>query len=613
MSMASSSSTTGRETESSEPDPEAGGGGGGGGAAAYHRSPLDDSGVSITSDSVDVEGAGTHAERACEKCRVGKRKCDKALPECGRCARLSIPCVYLFDASPEASSANGGAAPTPVPRPRDLAPLLRGHDPLTDISAQDVLALLDSLDVDLPSLTKEYFIVIHPWLAVIHPLEFQRTYQSLAQDRGSDYVTDLSQLAATASLSRECALLLVMMYLVIRPKPELASLIWDEVYLSVKRLLALMGCTNQPSIEYIQISTLMALYEFGHGDTFTAYRTLNDAVGAANVRGICPGRAEDYAANSCWETAEEEQNATLWWGLFVIDQCIHADWPAKRLPFLLETPAPSTLLPATIITSISHVGPSRRIPLSVGISAELVPFQKAALVANMLHRALRWDYERDKRARLPPLALLLPLDTEIRSITHSLLRDNYEWESVADCFAMCVSALFAIYLPYLPEPGAPLPPQESLADPSNTSDLAQALAALRFACQLSFDITCRLYERGRRAPGRYTALAAPSAAPSCFWAVVGFAGLSRVFTRDAELMASRIKERFESLEFLGGRWGIANSIRGQLERYCGIRRGHYLVPPDGGPARALDEYPAVPPRGGGGEGADAVMGGLDGG
>ena len=32
----------------------------------------------------------THAPRACEKCRLSKRKCDKKLPYCDRCMRYAI-------------------------------------------------------------------------------------------------------------------------------------------------------------------------------------------------------------------------------------------------------------------------------------------------------------------------------------------------------------------------------------------------------------------------------------------------------------------------------------------------------------------------------------------
>ncbi|KAI1336714.1 hypothetical protein F5Y15DRAFT_392853 [Xylariaceae sp. FL0016] len=568
-----------------------------------HRSPHNDSGVSVTSDSVDHN----HAERACEKCRIGKRRCDKALPECGRCARLSIPCVYLFDGSPEATAANvATASPQRTRGQRPLPPLLRGQDPLAGISPHDILALLDHLDADWQAVAEEYFEIIHPWLAVVHPHSFWRTFSHLTDESTNDFPA--SPVQHVGAMSKENALLLAMMVLVTRPVPQGgASSMWDDTYYSVKRLLALMNCSKAPTLGWVQITILMSLYEFGHGDAFTSYRTLGDAVVAAEVLGIRPSNMSELSDGLVWESLDAEQNGTVWWCLFVLDQCLHSNWPTQHLPFLVEPPVASTPLPPSRIQSTSSSGPSRLIPTAIGIVPDLVPFQRACYTAVLLHRAHRWNRDRTQSGHLPPLGTIQHLDEEIRRVTHNLLQTTSgHWETELDCFSMCIAALFTIYLPYLPESGTSCEHPEALLDPSNTSELAQVVAALRLACQMSIDISCRLYQRLTINP-RFTALAAPCAAPSCFWATVGFAGLSKIFTQDAGLLASRIKERFESLEHFSTRWGIAYSIQNQLEKFCGIRKDHYLIPADGSPAKSLPEYPALPPFE---ENPDVVMGEL---
>ncbi|KAI0017478.1 hypothetical protein F4780DRAFT_594549 [Xylariomycetidae sp. FL0641] len=539
-----------------------------------HRSPNNDSGVSVTSDAPDAN----HADRACEKCRVGKRKCDKLLPECGRCTRLAIPCAYILDTQSPKSTTTSTAHTSPPSQPqRLLPPLLRGHDPLSAIAPSDILGLLDVLGADWRSVADEYYKLVHPWLNVVHPLVYRETLKAILHEDGT---TAGGSRTAPLQLSATHALILVMMAMVTRPVSEGgADAMFDDSYHAVKRLLALMTYADRSAPEYVQLLTLMALYEFGHGNSSASYQTLGEAVLIANVLGIRPGTLEDYGGAPYFESVDQEQQNALWWCLFVLDQCIHSNMPTKGLPFLVESATPSTILPAAGAAQALTDVPSHRLPASVGVKAGMGAFQKDATVSYMLHRALRWDYERNKLAPLPPLAALRDLDSEIRASTNTLLQDVMEWEVELDCFSMLVSAIFTLYLPYLPQ--HPIPHPESLMDPSNTSDLAQALMALRFASQMSVDITCRLYDRVARLPDEFPTLAAPSAAPCCFLATLGAVGLARVFTEDARLMASRIKQRFEGLESFSSRWGIAYSIMDQLENLCGIRKGYYLIPASG--------------------------------
>lgn len=117
------------------------------------------------------------------------------------------------------------------------------------------------------------------------------------------------------------------------------------------------------------------------------------------------------------------------------------------------------------------------------------------------------------------------------------------------------------------------PPSKSLIQ--ENMDLACALAALKFACQIGIDIACRLYERLARNPGRGHTVTAPSAATSCYLTVRGFAERWRFYPEESEYLDGQIRDRFESLHFFSGRWAIAESIMSQLEAK-GLNRAYYL-------------------------------------
>ena len=157
------------------------------------------------------------------------------------------------------------------------------------------------------------------------------------------------------------------------------------------------------------------------------------------------------------------------------------------MPFLLDTPGQSTLLPETppappVSTtepggrdrSGSERGFSRyrprepqpRLPTSVVIgSVFLGPFQLSAKVSSLLHRALCFDRDRDRdrggedvrergKARgrerrkgasprgpaAPKMSLadFAGLDQEVRQTSQTLLAQTTQWEAMLDCFSMLV-------------------------------------------------------------------------------------------------------------------------------------------------------------------------------
>ncbi|KAI1350987.1 hypothetical protein F5Y01DRAFT_135438 [Xylaria sp. FL0043] len=586
------------------------------------------SGGSVSSSDATMTDAHytsqeAQAPRACEKCRASKRKCDKKLPSCDRCRRLNAKCHYVQDPNFTNSNPNGGAQVVFLQQSHSLASdiLFRGAEPLEGISASQILSLV-SLDTrsgesqhDYRHSIALYFNFIHPWYGVVHPTLFYRQLPSMLTQGESRSPPDMesspfshgtvdhqvtgqkSQSSHTGSpelASKEFALLVVLMNLTIRMRLTDAGEqhMFDETYRTVKRILALllMVCADgpYPTVELVQCGALMALYEYGHGEIETAYQTLSQVAAVARVLGISATQKGDSGIDDVPLTLEEEQRNCLWWGLFILEQFILQDDSMRHLPFVFESPSRTTLLPESQIVTPTLGSPPPLLPTSslprptlpsarllttdveVG-SQKLGSFQLSAKAASIFHRALWIDKERRKWPSEKPLVSAFnELDSEIRIATKNLLEQSLDWETKLDCFAMLIGALFVLYTPFLAilEHSTP---QAIDSDP----ELTVALTALRFACKMSTEISCKI-NTDFESPSRSPAVLCAPAGASCYRVILAYACISRIFPEESEACQKAITEKFESLWLFSFRWGFAEKMMKQLEYRTGINRKHYL-------------------------------------
>ncbi|KAI1459174.1 hypothetical protein F4805DRAFT_88113 [Annulohypoxylon moriforme] len=566
--------------------------------------------------------------------------------------------------------------------------------------------------VDWRAAVTNYFFCVHPWFAVVHPAVFERQISGLiaAVDASppsamgdtpsvpnsrsnSTSTTHRDSIAGFADAlicqrtttnvapsaewqSKTTALLVLAMYLNTRMRLTDAGEqpVFDETYRTVKRLLSplLLACVGdpRPSVELVQAGALLALYEYGHGEIVAAYRTLSQTVVTARVMDIKPGQIADSGGDAMMLSVDEEQTGCLWWAMFILEQSIHQDEDAKDLPFLLESPTRNTLLPETppmtpppdgtnfpvsppTTTSPSSSTVTRHLSTSVLVSREKFGgFQLSAKTATLFHRAIQIDKERAERpGKMPLVAEYADLDKEIRETTMTLLNDTLDWEGALDCFAMLVSALFILYLPYLAilesssstgssmgvgtRGGADLPllaPPSTLhsfsSESSNSSasfsgtsssvpgpevgsidsiagsypgsrsesgvgvgsagtsdatkamlqtnqELKTALAAIKFACKMSTDISCKINADYGAQPKSPAQLCAPAGA-TCYLVILAFASLCRIFPEERAECQENIAEKFESLTLFSFRWGIAEKMMSQIEKKICVDRRQYL-------------------------------------
>jgi hypothetical protein len=272
--------------------------------------------------------------------------------------RLNAKCVYLAEPTGLNQGANGNPVVIFQPRICSNDVLLRGHDPLQEITSSQILSLISKdapagENMDWTDAVRAYFDYIHSWFAVVHRGLFEQQISASYQATDTPPPTHVTQVysppltnsspseksptisttqALTAPgsardlhLSLELALVIVTMYLSTRHRFTKAGErpMYDELYQFVKRIVALSLLESSlPKVELIQCGALLAMYEYGHGDSLLAYRTLSEAVAAARVLGIKPGQLDDQLASppDGSSNPEEEQRSCIWWSLFVLDQ-----------------------------------------------------------------------------------------------------------------------------------------------------------------------------------------------------------------------------------------------------------------------------------------------------
>lgn len=106
-------------------------------------------------------------------------------------------------------------------------------------------------------------------------------------------------------------------------------------------------------------------------------------------------------------------------------------------------------------------------------------------------------------------------------------------------------------------PSDPAPTAQDIV--ASNEEIKTALAALRFACQMSTDISCKLNADFGAAPRSPAQLCAPAGA-TCYFVISTFASLRRIFPAERARCEENIAEKFESLTLFSYRWGIAGSL-----------------------------------------------------
>ncbi|KAI5462537.1 hypothetical protein BGZ63DRAFT_354818 [Mariannaea sp. PMI_226] len=520
------------------------------------------------------------AHRACEKCTRTKKKCDKALPSCSRCTRLATTCCYDFIYT--------GPATTVM----DQGYLMGGHktdlqgpggilNPAFEISSEAIMSLLSSRNISWHEAVERYFDTMNPWLSVVHPELFSlRAAETIstnptstsASGPGSSMKSSVPGIGIPAgNVPRDptIALLIVCMQLVTQYDDEAVTvdnpsnfeesgMIELPAYRAAKRILGILRGLSKPSIELIQCTILLALFEFGHGEVIRAYMTIGDANTMALAMGVRPGKYVE-AEVDVPVAYEDEERRCVYWSLLVLDRLVHVDCNLVQMPLHVPAPAADDLLPTTNIGWDSRSQtPTRTIqrhPASVAPQVPLGPFQRNCQCAMLYTKAL--SLSSDPGAPDPLIDNFVELDIATRSLVEAMVLQASRWGDFFECFATCTCLLLFLYCRQLRT-------VDSTTIHPATSDVTalKAIAGLNFTIRIIADTTTDLNDQLARRP-HLLASCSPLTPYSAFHCLMVLSNFEHVIP-DAD---ARFHASFSSLHFFAKRWSVAAQLVLQVEAF----------------------------------------------
>ncbi|KAH6607131.1 hypothetical protein Trco_003444 [Trichoderma cornu-damae] len=227
------------------------------------------------------------ASKACKHCRLHKRRCDKRLPRCSRCASKFLRCEY-DDETPLESE--------PDTKPRWSEPLAirrgscglelssagekqllwaacRGQEPQPDqADGKALMSLVKDVfsygDTSVEQVSHRYFATFQSWLPIID------------EPRTKFDLRIMQQQVAEALYDSMALLLLCMHLLSQRPCHHPNHTSNSVLYRTTRRLFLLLETPSRvPSLTRLQAGLLLTAYECGHGLAKEASSTLGTCFG----------------------------------------------------------------------------------------------------------------------------------------------------------------------------------------------------------------------------------------------------------------------------------------------------------------------------------------------
>ncbi|KAJ5769672.1 hypothetical protein N7520_004231, partial [Penicillium odoratum] len=298
-----------------------------------------------------VSGSLSDAEKhptrkSCIRCKGSKKKCDKALPSCSRCSRLSLDCKYNESTSGLSSSLenkldeilrrldkietklfqNENSENTeknePIPfgidharnesakssemqnwqiKPVFLKPSYRAF-----LCTMDLMRFVEERNLSLVQISHKFFRTIHGWLPIVSERRVLDTFP-IIQNGDPNAASTL--------------LIFSMLLLISNPFESDDGLSPTEthLYLTTKYQFSLFLSLSCPSIEMVQAGILIALYEYAQGATDMSYVTIGSCATLAYLLGLHQASHTPSIMTGENQRVDEERNCT-WWAIVALDR-----------------------------------------------------------------------------------------------------------------------------------------------------------------------------------------------------------------------------------------------------------------------------------------------------
>ncbi|KAH8703840.1 hypothetical protein BGW36DRAFT_287451 [Talaromyces proteolyticus] len=270
------------------------------------------------------------SKKACMRCRHQKRRCDRAVPECGLCLRLHQTCEYEGLELPPLDLSR--LTPSPSPRVDLLS-----SDTLTPSQVKDtIIEKLGSISPE--EVSSEYTQSIDPWFPII-----SYTLQGQLPSSWNEASLDFT--------------ILCLCIIMLSTNPPPSSEYRDNpsrfkaLYLCTKSWISLIEGFGANSLELVQARSLVTLFEVAHGLYPAAYISIAATVRAADALGIHPS-SQTSPIHSSSDEAKKQEAVFLWCGIHVLDRCIAIESGSRLSLTRLLTPDIHDLLKETFCPTL---------------------------------------------------------------------------------------------------------------------------------------------------------------------------------------------------------------------------------------------------------------------
>ncbi|OPB47156.1 Zn2Cys6 transcriptional regulator [Trichoderma guizhouense] len=353
--------------------------------------------------------ATTPAPFACLACRDSKRRCDRAIPQCKGCLQKRIVCDYPYRRKKRErkspSTTNAVVSPTSglltdqasataetsqaspdydnfhlVPSHSAGANFLteRFLDPEAFTSAQlkvpepdiDYLITKDVSDLvgdvaNIKAISDQFFSSVQEWMPIVSKTQFLANLVSWLTHKRAE---------------------LFFLILAMKLSCEQVSGPRTPLYQITKYLQFRIEHSGALSLQVIQASVLIAIYEMGHGIYPSAFLSISECARYATALGIDKSiLCRDLNGVS---RNELEERRRVWWAILVLDRFLNLSDPSRHL--VTPDPILENILPVDDATfNNGTCRPEDAYTLGSATALDLGRFARFAQAAHLIGQVLR--------------------------------------------------------------------------------------------------------------------------------------------------------------------------------------------------------------------------------